>query len=236
MIAGIVVAVLTVSFLVYFVYSKASTVPLPSYKSGFQDVKDGSGAKVKEGFYGGVARGSGIPDCLRESSEGAELIGMFMGRKEGDRYVESDGDLRELTHIVSILSCFKKDLVSPSHIVEATRYQNYVTSSDIEAIGVTTGRCFSKTISNRDFELMFDKWTSRGSFLLKRLCTEYSLTEAERVKAEQLFQYVIRDVKDIGRAMCFVGEPTIVGKPTPREPAPFEDPSLTDLGPYTGYY
>lgn len=188
-----------------------------------------------EGFYGGAARGSGSPDCLRSSAEGAELVGMFTGR--GDPTVEEgDADLRELTQIVSKLACFKKDLVSPSHIVEATRYQQFVTMHDIEPIAETTGRCFAKTISPRDLEIAFDKWTSRGELLVRRLCTAYMLKPAEVEKAEKLLAFVLRDVKDIARGACLSGEPMIAGKPGPRDPHPFDDPKFAELGEYTGYY
>jgi hypothetical protein len=185
----------------------------------------------QEGFFGGVARGSGAPDCLRSSAEGAELIGMFQGGSE-----EGKGDLRELTQIVSKLSCFKKDLVSPSHTVEATRYQQFVTSHDIEPIAETTGRCFSKTIPPRDLELAFDKWAERGDSLLRRLCSAYGFSSAKYDKAVKLYSYVLRDVKDIARGACLQGEPSIAGKPGPRDPHPFEDPSYAELGTYTGYY
>lgn len=188
-----------------------------------------------EGFYGGAARGTGSPDCLRSSAEGAELIGIFMGR--GDSTVEEgDADLRELTQVVGKLSCFKKDLVSPSHIVEATRYQQFVTMHDIEPIAETTSRCFAKTISPRDLEIAFDKWNTRGELLIRRLCTAYRLKPEEVDKAEKLFSYVLRDVKDIARGACLAGEPLIAGKPGPRDPHPFEQPKFAELGEYTGYY
>ncbi len=188
-----------------------------------------------EGFYGGAARGTGSPDCLRSSAEGAELIGMFTGRGEST-VEEGDADLRELTQIVGKLSCFKKDLVSPSYIVEATRYQQFVTMHDIEPIAETTGRCFAKTISPRDLEIAFDKWNSRGELLIRRLCTAYMLKPEEVEKAEKLFAYVVRDVKDIARGACLSGEPMIAGKPGPRDPHPFEDPDYAELGEYSGYY
>lgn len=203
---------------------------------GFSDraERGNLGTNASEGFYGGAARGAGIPDCTRSSLEGARLIALFEGR--GSEYSVSVDDFRELTQIVSKLSCFKKDLVSPSHIVEATRYQNYVTAHDIEPIAETTGRCFARTIPPRDLELSFDKWISRGELLVKRLCTEFRLSTAEVQEAEKLFRALIRDVKDIARGVCLAGEPSIAGKPGPREAHPFADPSLDSYGPYTGYY
>jgi hypothetical protein len=186
-----------------------------------------------EGF-GGAARGAGSPDCLRSSAEGAELIAMFQGREASFR--EGSDDLRELTQIASKLSCFKKDLVSPSYIVEATRYQQFVTMHDIEPIAETTGRCFAKTISPRDLEIAFEKWSTRGELLIRRLCTAYRLGSAEVNKAQTLFRALIRDVQDIARGACLQGEPKIAGKPGPRDAHPYEAPGLQNLGEYTGYY
>lgn len=226
------------------------TVPLPSYKTGFVGSQDkavppmppmppmqepflGGRFKNAEGF-GGAAHGTGSPDCLRSSSEGAALIAMFRGLNS--TVAEGTDDLRELTQLVGKLSCFKKDLVSPSYIVDATRRVKYATSHDIEPIAETTGRCFAKTISPRDLGLSFDKWTSRGELLVQRLCTAYRLNAKEVEKAQGLLRALIRDVSDIARGSCLQGEPMIAGKPGPRDPHPQESEAYAVLGEYTGYY
>lgn len=228
------------------------TVPLPSYKLGFvgsqekvpemPDVKDKK--DTKEGFlggrfkrtegFGGAAHGTGSPDCLRSSSEGAALIAIFRDLKS--TVAEGPDDLRELTQLVGKLSCFKKDLVSPSYIVDATRGQKYATSHDIEPVAETTGRCFAKTISPRDLGLSLDKWTARGELLVQRLCTEYRLNAKEVEKVQALLRAVIRDVTDIARGACLQGEPMIAGKPGPRDAHPHESEEYAVLGEYTGYY
>jgi hypothetical protein len=243
-IAAIAFIVLVAVIGVVLFFKLRPTVPPPSFKSGFQNKTEGfwgggcasnqpTGRRSLIEGFGGAARGAGIPDCTRSSAEGAELIAMF-----GTPSTTEDGsdDLRELIQIVSKLSCFKKDLVSPSHIVEATRYQNYATSHDIEPIAETTGRCFAKTISPRDLELAFDKWTARGIALVERNCTSFRLTGEQYDRAKTLFNTLIRDVKDIARGACLQGEPSIAGKPGPRDPHPFESPSFAELGEYKGYY
>ncbi len=207
-------------------------LPQPSFKTGFADC---SGTECKkEGFFGGAARGAGSPDCLRSSAEGAELVAMFQGVGEDNNYNAENA--RELTQIVSKLSCFKKDLVGPSHLVDATRYQQFVTMHDIEPIAETTGRCFAKTISPRDLEIAFDKWQDRGEKLIRMMCADNNFTSANCDKAMKLFEYVIRDVKDIARGSCLQGEAIIAGKPGPRDAHPYENPDLENLGEYKGYY
>jgi hypothetical protein len=246
----------------YIWYKKRNTIPVPSYIVGFEDVPvpDAAGPGVvqgaleaskffenpagseeakkeekkvlstgaTEGFYGGAARGTGTPDCLRTSSEAAALMATF--RDDGrDSY-------RELNKLMGKLACFKKDLLSPSYMVDATRGQEFMTMHDIEPVAETTGRCFAKTISPRDLELALDKWTQRGELLVKRVCASQKIAPEKADKAEELFRVVIRYVRDVARTSCLSGEPTIAGKPGPRDPHPYETPSLKDLGTYGGFY
>jgi hypothetical protein len=258
--AFILMFVFIAIYAAYVWYMGRNTVPVPSYMIGFRDVpvpggdakgimqgaleaseffenppgsnKEEEKAKatgsIAEGFYGGAARGTGSPDCLRTSSEAAALVALF--KNDGrDSY-------RELNTLMGKLACFKKDLLSPSYIVDATRGQEFVTMHDIEPVAETTGRCFAKTISSRDLELSLDKWTQRGELLIKRLSASQMVGPAEADKAEELFRVVVRDVKDVARSSCLSGEPSIAGKPGPREPHPYEVPNLKDLGTYSGFY
>jgi len=188
---------------------------------------------IVEGF-GGVAVGAGIPDCLRTSREAADLYELIATKK--DTTGDGPDDLAELQIILSKLSCFKKDLLSPSGIVEATRYQPYNTSHDVEPVSETTARCFAKTIPPRDLGITFDKWSSRGGFLVKRLCGAVGLTQAESDKADSLFAAVITDVSDVAKSQCLVGDVTINGKPGPRDVGGYERPNLSELREYKGYY
>jgi hypothetical protein len=77
-------------------------------------------AQATEGF-GGVAVGSGLPECLRTSSEAAQVAEFFLQRETVVE--EGKDDLRELLLLISKLACFKKDLMSTAGLVESTRYQ-----------------------------------------------------------------------------------------------------------------
>ena len=211
----------------YVMYGRAMTMP---NVSPFEDMEK----KKQEGFYGGVAVGAGVPDCLRTSVEGARLHSMFQGRV--DRYEEGTADFQELTLLLSQLSCFKKDLMGVAKQVEATRYQPFATQIDMEPIAETTARCFAKTIPPRDLELAFDKWSKRGIFLLTRLCTSANLTEEESATAEKLFRAFIADVKDVATDACLTGTPTIQAQPqlNPRDARAY-DPGTSGRE-YFGYY
>lgn len=73
----------------YVLYGRAGTMPVVS---GFEDVKK------KEGFYGGVAVGAGIPDCLRTSSEGARLYSIFAEKVSG--FEEGPDDFKDRKSVV----------------------------------------------------------------------------------------------------------------------------------------
>jgi hypothetical protein len=213
----VVLGILIVGLLVFFSYKFYIGPVLPKLPT------------TSEGF-GGAPMETGVPDCLRTSSEAAKIAGIFQNAGyDNDNY-------RELIELLGKLACFKKDLLSPSNIIEATRRQPFSTSHDMEPLAETTGRCYTKTISPRDLELSFDKWNSRGKVLINRLSSICRIKSAEQEEAKKLFEVLIRDVKDIARGSCLQGVPVIGGKPGPRDAHPYEDPSLQELGEYKGYY
>ena len=212
---GIVVGVL-VAYLVFVMLCRAKTMP-----------------KFAEGF-GAPVVGAGQPDCLRESNEAAAIIGAFQDRVGSVE--EGNPDLDELKVLLGKLCCMKRDLVAVNGTVNATLYQPFMTAHDIEPVAETTGRCFAKTIPERDLSLSFDKWKTRGRFLISRLCSASDMTPAEKAKMDTHFDQVLVDVYDIAQQRCLAGTPTIDAKATPRDVGAFSPPALDDLREYTGYY
>jgi hypothetical protein len=186
-----------------------------------------------EGFSG-PARGGGVPDCLTDSQEAAELYTIFSSKESSAE--EGPDDFRELTLLLSKTNCLKKDLLSPSGIVEATRYQPYSTAHDVEPVAETAARCMAKTIPPRDLDITLDKWNRRGKELVRRLCTSYNLSDSEVKKATHLFNVVIEDISDIAKSQCLKGEVQIAGTAGPRDVSPYEPPELSELREYKGYY
>jgi hypothetical protein len=186
-----------------------------------------------EGFAG-PSHGAGVPDCTRTSQESARLIGIFQTKKSTTG--EGADDLRELSVLLGKLSCFKKDLMSPGKLVEATRKQPFSNSHDMEPIAETAARCFAKTIPKRDLQLSFDKWTKRGTFLVKRLCTSYNLAGDDLKAAYDLFNAAMADFASVAGEVCFVGDIIIGGAPGPRVLSGVEPPGLSSHMDYKGYY
>ena len=223
-VVGVALA-LTIWAVASFFWNRSNTMPKAQ---GFED------ASGVEGFFGGVAVGAGEPDCLRTSSEAAQVYALFANRVSSTE--EGPADFQEFRLLLSKLACFKKDLIGTAAVVEATRYQPYATSMDIEPISETTARCFAKTIPSRDLDISLDKWGKRGKELIRRLCTSMNLTEMESAQADTLFSALMRDVSEVARSVCLSGEPTINGKVAPRQAGGYEPPLLQELGEYKGYY
>ena len=183
----------------------------------------------QEGFFGGVARGAGHPDCLRTLDDGAELLGIVMTPE-----TTNQPDFVEFQVLLSKLGCLKKDLMSPSGIVEATRYQPYETAHDREPVAEVAATCLNRTIPKRDLDIIFQTWKDRGNILLKRLCTLAELTEAQVVHCEKLFANSWIDVYDVALGRCIPTAGEI--KAAVDDARPYEPTEVKDLGEYNGYF
>uniref|UniRef100_A0A6C0D7E7 Uncharacterized protein n=1 Tax=viral metagenome TaxID=1070528 RepID=A0A6C0D7E7_9ZZZZ len=241
-------AILVTAVVVYFIVSIMKLSANGVSREGFgQPERFGQGKHERfgqgkhEGFgqpegFGGPAKGAGIPDCLRDSQEASDIYQQFALRENTSEEGEGADDLRELALILSKLCCLKKDLVNPSGIVEATRYQPYSTAHDLEPVAETTARCLAKTIPVRDLDLTFDKWSIRGKELIRKLCTSFILTDIEVKKVDNTYKALIDDVYDIAKGRCLKGEVSIAGTRGPREVNPYTPPELEELREYKGYY
>ena len=186
--------------------------------------------------FAGPAVGAGSPDCLRTLSSGAKLYEILSSRTVATE--DGPEDLREMQLILSKLACFKRDLMGAAGVVEATRYQPFATAHDLEPVAETTARCFAKTIPQRDLQLSLDKWGSRGTFLIKRLCTAESLSESQEKEALDLFGDAMYDVSQVALGACCNGGPDakIAGQAQPRMVRGYDAPSKNVMGDYKGYY
>ena len=245
--APAVIAVLVAALAVtvgYMWWSSCKT--MPSYES-FQNAGPNMAAamevnpeattgvteSVAEGFAG-PARGAGAPDCMRSSADAARVYELLSSKVPTTE--EGPDDLREMTLILGKISCFKRDLTGTAGVVEATRRQPFSTAHDMEPVAETTARCFAKTIPQRDLQLSLDKWGSRGTFLIKRLCTSLSLSGGEEKEALEAFGRAMADLADIAMGRCCGGTVKIAGKDGPRMVGGYEPPVLTSLREYGGYY
>jgi hypothetical protein len=190
-------------------------------------------AFVREGFAGPVKVG-GLPDCMNSSDDSALIYSTFL--EKASTTEEGADDLSELYALLGKVACLKRDLLSPGHLVSATKSATFYTMHDIEPVAETAARCFSKSIPVRDIEIIVDKWNTRGKMLLDRLCTSYSLTGTVQEKTKSLYKSVMADITEVLKTVCLKGEGTIAGMPVPRMVEGKEADNNIFLGQYKGYY
>ena len=222
-----VLAGVGLSLLVIFISSifikYYNTRPL---QSGFADFVP----KVAEEFNA-VNGVSNIP-CGHDLADGEKLFSMFLGR---DLSTTEDGkkDLEDLRVLLAKLACMKRDLLSPSGTISAEKELKFCTYSDIQPSAETTSRCLSKQIPERDLDIQIEKWNLYGKDLIKRLCTDTSMSEEEVLSAEKIFDSIMSDVYDIAKIKCLTGVP--VNDCGPRDPAKYASPETKNLREYDGY-
>lgn len=220
LIINIILVAVLVGILVHFMFFT------PKYK------------RVGEGFFGGVARGSGHPDCLRTLPEGSEILDTLVRSvKSNPGISEGSADYKEFQLILSKLGCLKKDLMSPSGIPEATRYQAFETAHDRINVAEVCAMCLSKSIPPRDLDIVFATWRDRGQVLLRKLCTEAQLNQSELNRLEDLFQKIWSDVYEISKSQCLKTDFSIQnGGATGGDVGAFEPEDLKDFRDYTNKY
>ena len=204
----------------------------------FQNVKPVIGgvksAPTTEGFYAGPAVGAGIPDCMNTSADAAAIYALLDAPVTTD---DGPEDLREMRLLLGKLSCLKRDLLSTAKLVNATRFQPFSTAHDLEPVGETAARCFSRTIPARDLTLSLNKWGSRGTFLIKRLCTAENMDNSVEEKALFLFGKVMKDLNDVALGECCNQGPVIIaGVEQSSRVSGFVPSIIENLKQYTGYY
>ena len=119
----------------------------------------------------------------------------------------------------------KKDLLSPSGVVDATRYQAFDTAHDRVAVAELCGMCMTHTIAPRDLDISFSTWRDRGNLLIRQLSTVASLTDAQTDQALKLFSVCLKTVAEQSHGS---GKGSDVGS--------YEPPMLKDLRNYTNTY
>lgn len=173
-----------------------------------------------EGFFGGAVRGTGHPDCLRTLDSAAKVLAAF-DKKSISQVGDGSADYEELSLILSKLACLKKDLMSPSGIVDATRYQPFETAHDREPVAEVCATCLNNTIAPRDLDIVFATWRDRGSMLIRRLCTAANMSQAEVKAAEADFKAAWEDVYSVAKGRCLLtvdegkGVALVGGLPSP---------------------
>jgi hypothetical protein len=169
------------------------------------------------------------------SNEAESLYSMFAS-KPNIVGVDAVRDLNDLRNLLSKLTCLKRDLMSPGQTITAVKELGFATHMDIQPVADFTGRCFSKTIPEREVSIQFAKWRDFGLDLLKRLCTSTSMTEGESKQSERLFLTTWNDVQQVATGACLQGPPVDPYKMSRYDPVANTPKELQELRPYDGLY
>jgi hypothetical protein len=189
--------------------------------------------EVSEGFFGSVARGAGSPDCLRVLPDAAKVATALN---------DGSDDARELMVLAGKMACFKKDAIGTAQVIEATRYQPFNTSHDLQPITETMSMCFSKNLPKRDLDLIFGKYRSRGMDLIHKLALAQNKSDRELVAYEKSFASAMADVSALAEQVCSGSSNPLLeggGKVSMNEVGRVEGVTtgdVADLRPYDGYY
>jgi len=187
----LIIKIVSVAILAYFVVNFMNKTP--KYN------------RVDEGFYGGVVRGSGHPDCLRTLPEASQLLDLFDSHNVNlvpAGQSDASADYNELKLLLSKMACLKKDLLSPNGVVDSTRYQAFETAHDRVAVAELCGLCMSQNIPQRDLDIIFMTWRDRGKELLRRLCTSANLSEMDSHHSEVIFKKAYDEVYNVATSRC----------------------------------
>lgn len=220
-----VIAIVVFLVAIYFVFSKLMSVP------AYPRVDKGKYSDV-EGFYGGVVQGSGTPVCLREIAEAG-----IISDKLRSGSVKYPADYRELVLLLGKIACFKKDIMSPSGIVQATLYVPYETAHDREPVAEVAGMCLQRTMSGRDLDIVFETWKERGLQLIRLLGD--ALKDSEVKELEDMFAAVVADVYEIAVGRCLAENGMTVQSmaESPRVPKGYlQNKDVEHAAEYDGYY
>ncbi len=212
----VVIFIALIGVLAWFFVYKGNTMPVGTVPS----------VTKTEGFYGGAANGAGEPSCLRTLSDAAAVYDAVAAKNEGSQ------DLAEFKLLLSKWACLKKDLMSPSGIVDATRQLPYSTLHDRIPVPDLAGQCNAKSVPLRDLDITFDTWSSRAKYLFRRLCDGMNSNDVAAMEGRLMKAWA--DVYDVAKSQCIGSVPA--GKMNPRDAAPMTPTELVDLGTYTGYY
>jgi hypothetical protein len=189
--------------------------------------------EVSEGFFGSVARGAGSPDCLRVLPDAAKVATALN---------DGSDDARELMVLAGKMACFKKDAIGTAQVIEATRYQPFNTSHDLQPITETMSMCFSKNLPKRDLDLIFGKYRTRGMDLIHKLALSQNKSDRELAAYEKSFASAMADVSALAEQVCSGSSNPLLeggGKVSMNEVGRVEGVTtgdVADLRPYDGYY
>lgn len=186
-----------------------------------------------EGFSSQVTRGE-TSSGLRTLPEANVLLRFLDSSRRDSRSLSPSAERNELELLLQKMSALVADLTGTERVVRHTRHLPFETAHDRLVVGELCGMCLQQTISSRDLDILFETWRSRGLLLLRKLCTEYQLSETDSLFAEKEWTNLWTKVYDIATTQCV--KPILSAPLGPRDATPFEPDQLKQTRSYEYRY
>ncbi len=165
---------------------------------------------AREGFATHAIDAESMPRCfLRDAAaQGlAQRLAPFVDREE----------YKELLHILQKILCIESDVSGAGIGGFATARLEFATAHDIEPVGNFVGRCLRGAVRQRDIDIAFDKYRSRGTVLLKELCGD-----ADAAKEIEVFLQIVQRVAGAVGVACARKTASLDTPAGPRDPGYYE--------------
>jgi hypothetical protein len=179
-----------------------------------------------EGFTTVALNTTDFPKCVARDADAQQLLSVLnAGAKAAPQNME---DYAEFRLIVQKLLCMDADITSLGQGEYASLQLPFATSHDMEPVGTFVGRCLKNAVKQRDLDITFDKYRTRGMTLLNTLCTN----SEKRGWAITTFDAIVnRTEKQIAK-VCLKEHASMDTPSGVRDPAFYTPESVKELGPY----
>jgi hypothetical protein len=169
---------------------------------------------------------------LRTLPEAHVLLGFLDSARQGSS--GRSAERNELELLLHKMAALVADLTGTERVVQHTRHLPFETAHDRLVVGELCGMCLQQTISSRDLDILFETWRTRGLLLLRKLCTEYQLSETDALFAEKEWTSLWTKVYDIATTQCV--KPLLSAPLGPRDASPYEPDQLKQSRSYDVHY
>jgi len=163
-----------------------------------------------------------MPECVSRSTDAQSLLSRIAS------YPESDDTAAELRLLVSKLCCMEADIMAPSAGVYRTMNLQFRTSEDMEPPATIVGRCLRNAVNKRDIDLIIEKYSWRGHYLIEKLCT------GDRAQANAEFDKVVAHLQFAMTSFCLMKQPQMDRPIGARDMGFWEPEEVADLSQYKG--
>jgi hypothetical protein len=176
---------------------------------------------IREGFAT-VALSESVPKCFLRDAEAQQLMLSLQSEKFRNKEMYEEFEL-----ILQKLLCLDADVTGSAAGPYSTYQLPFATSHDIEPVASFVGRCVRNVTRERDLEMVFEKFQSRGTTLLAKLCNP-----TNQQQANQSFQAILLRVRKAVSPICIAPKANLDMPPGVRDPGYYESDSVKHLMPY----